>query len=91
MARRGPGPKEEAAKNEMNRLWRLGCMHDNIGTANKFVVWSPANPFSTEYSAAVKLFLRLKRARMERAARKDVLDSLWMKEVRGSLGGRYIE
>lgn len=84
-------PKLEAARSEVARLWRLGCMHDNIGTANTFVVWSSTNPYSTEYNAAVKTFLRLKKARMERAARRDAIESLGMKEVRGALGGRYIE
>lgn len=84
-------PKLNAARQEVARLWRLGCMHDGIGTIEKFAVWSSTNPYSLEYNAAVKTFLRLRRAQMNRAARREVLDSLGMKEVRGALGGRYIE
>lgn len=85
------GRKMKAAQEDSQRLWRLGCLHDKIGTASLFVVWSPANPYSGPYNAAVKKFLRLKRAQEARVARRDVIDSLGMHEVRGNLGGRYIE
>jgi hypothetical protein len=84
----------QAAGAEVTRLWRLACLHDNIGTASQFVVFSKDNPFNAEYNAAVKESMRARKTWMaarNRAAKRDVLDSLGMKEVRGALGGRYIE
>lgn len=84
-------PKLEAARAEVKRLWVLMCQHDGVPTNSGFVVFSPTNPYAGAYNAAMTLFMRLRKARENRAARRDAIASLGMKEVRGALGGRYIE
>lgn len=84
-------PKLEAARAEVKRLWTLACKYDGIAPDAKFVSLSPLNPFSSEYNDAVAYFQRLLAAQQKRAARRDAIASLGMKEVRGALGGRYIE
>jgi hypothetical protein len=48
------------AKAEVNRLWRLCCIEDRIGTNSNFVVFSSTNKYVAEYNKAVKVFFRLK-------------------------------
>ena len=48
-------------------------------------------PFLAEYNKAMGVYQKLRKAQKNRAARRDAIASLGMKEVRGALGGRYIE
>lgn len=84
-------PKIEALRAKLNDLWSSMLAHDGIALGSKFIVISKDNPFSPEYSKLMKEFLALKKARAARASRRDAIASLGMKEVRGALGGRYIE
>ena len=43
------------------------------------------------YAADAERKIRNAKARMSRAARRDAIESLGMREVRGALGGKYIE
>jgi hypothetical protein len=84
-------PKLEAARAVVEALWSLMCQEDGIDPAATFVSFSPNNPHSGAYFHAMKTFQRLLKAQKQRTARRDAIASLGMKEVRGALGGRYIE
>jgi hypothetical protein len=84
-------PKIMLLRTQLNQLWLAALQHDGIEPGAKFVVLSKDNPFMPEYRKLMKEFLRLKKARQIRANRKAAIESLGMKEVRGALGGRYIE
>ena len=83
-------PKLEAARAEVKRLWLALCEHDNM-VPSAFVIPSSDNPFLAEYNKAMGVYQKLRKAQKNRAARRDAIASLGMKEVRGALGGRYIE
>jgi len=80
---------------EVKRLWNLMCEFDKVPTDSKFVTFSADNPFAFLYNNAMGRLLTLgKAARVRKAryeARRDAIESLGMHEVRGALGGRYVE
>ena len=84
-------PALEAAHNEVKRLWIAMCEHDGIQPGANFVVFSDQNPYAAAYNEAMTIWMRLRKAQKARAARRDAIESLGMKEVRGALGGGYIE
>ena len=84
-------PKLEAARAEMKRLWLALCEHDGVAPSALFISFSNSNPFFDDYNKAMGAYQRLRKAQQKRAARRDAIASLGMKEVRGALGGRYIE
>ena len=84
-------PKLMLLRTQLEQLWLQALQHDGIEAGAKFVVFTEGNPFMRQYNALMPEFLRLKKARAQRAARRDAIESLGMKEVRGALGGRYIE
>jgi hypothetical protein len=79
--------------------WVLGYHHfmrEQIATVEGITIYFEG----TSYSApALKLYgystdlaaRRAVKAKLRRQARKEAIASLGMKEVRGALGGRYIE
>lgn len=84
-------PKLEALRTQLDALWLEAVTYDGIEPGAKFVVFSEHNPHMAEYHKLMPEFLRLRKARQFRALRRDAIASLGMKEVRGALGGRYIE
>lgn len=83
--------KIQEAKAEVKRLWILMCEEEGIPTNAIFVGFTSAGRYSAEYNVAIRKYQKLLRAKQTRDARKDAIASLGMKEVRGALGGRYIE
>ena len=75
----------KAAKDEVSRLWRLMCLADNVGTASQFVVFSPVNPYATEYNNAMVVYqeaLMRERKNAARRARHEAYTSCGLKAVR---------
>lgn len=86
--------KVEATKAEVNRLWRLACLHDGIGTTSQFVVFSDDNPLAIEYNAATVAYQAAVKAEKANKARRDrhaAMTSMGLKRVKGALGGVYYE
>ncbi|MGH3631556.1 MAG: hypothetical protein ACRDRL_29465 [Sciscionella sp.] len=90
--------KVEAAQQEVKQLWTAMCEAEGVPADVKFVVFSNANPYKVEYDEAVATFfnaakkfntaqVRNKRALANRAAMRDVCESLGVKQVRGSVTG----
>jgi hypothetical protein len=86
-----PTPRLDAARANVRKLWIQMCEHDRVPTDSRFVVFTDLNPFFAEYQIAVRTWQQLRKAQETRKARKEAIASLGMKEVRGALGGRYIE
>lgn len=84
-------PKIMLLKTQLDQLWLQALQHDDIEPGAKFVVFSKDNPFMPGYWKLTAEYRRLLQARQQRAYRRDAIASLGMKEVRGALGGRYIE
>jgi len=74
-----------AAKAECDRLWRLCCIADGIGTDSKFIVFSDENPYTVEYNEAAAKFLQARKreaANQARRARHEAYTSCGLKAVR---------
>jgi len=82
------------AKAEVDRLRRLMCLEDGVGTANMFIVFNPKNTYTTEYNNAVNVFQVALLAERKNKARRDrhqAMKDLGLNRVVGALGGVYYE
>jgi len=83
-----------AAQSQVKLLWNCACDYDAIDRESKFVVFSTANPFTTEYNNAVIALREAtvnERKNAARRAKHDAYKSCGLTRVVGALGGVYYE